>query len=85
MEQCLIDNKVCPIQGKKCKECKLDSCEEILNMIEEEQKHKDNWKLKQIKDSLPNECRKCSILEIIDVKTKTVKCIYRINNKCILK
>ena len=53
MEQCLIDNKVCPNGNKKCKVCKFDSCEEVLNMIEEEQKYEDNWKLKQIKDSLP--------------------------------
>ena len=53
MEQCLIDNKVCPNGNKKCKVCIFDSCEEVLNMIEEEQKYEDNWKLKQIKDSLP--------------------------------
>lgn len=40
MEQCLIDNKVCPNGNKKCKVCKFDSCEEVLDMIEEEQKYK---------------------------------------------
>lgn len=24
MEQCLIDNKICSEQNRKCKECKLD-------------------------------------------------------------
>lgn len=53
MEQCLIDNKICPNGNKKCKVCKFDSCEEVLDMIEEEQKYNEKWKLKQIKSELP--------------------------------
>ena len=85
MVQCLIDNKVCPATNKRCKNCSLEDCKRTIEMIETQEEREDKWKRKLIKDSLPNECRQCSILEIIDVKTKTVKCIYRINNKCILK
>ena len=44
MEQCLIDNKVCPIQGKKCKECKLDDCKRTIEMIETQEEREENWK-----------------------------------------
>lgn len=85
MEQCLIDNKVCPNGNKKCKVCKFDSCEEVLNMIEEEQKYEDNWKLKQIKDSLPEQCKSCSFLEVIDLDNQIVRCPYLVKNKCLIK
>lgn len=85
MEQCLIDNKVCPNGNKKCKVCKFDSCEEVLNMIEEEQKYEDNWKLKQIKDSLPEQCKNCSFLEVIDLDNQVVRCPYLVKNKCLIK
>jgi hypothetical protein len=85
MEQCLIDNKVCPIQGKKCKECKFDSCEEVLNMIEEEQKYADNYKLKQIKSELSEQCKNCSFLEITNLREGKVFCPYRIKERCLIK
>ena len=53
MEQCLIDNKVCPIQGKKCKECKLDDCKRTIEMIETQEEREENWKRKLINVQLP--------------------------------
>lgn len=53
MEQCLIDNKICSEQNRKCKECKLDSCKEVIKMIEEEQKYIDRDNLRKLKNSLP--------------------------------
>lgn len=50
MEQCLIDNKVCPNGNKKCKVCKFDSCEEVLDMIEEEQKYNEKMEIKTNKE-----------------------------------
>lgn len=85
MEQCLIDNKVCSVQGQKCKYCKLDDCRRTVEMIEEEQKYKDNYKLKQIKNELPDECKQCSILEIIDLDNQIVRCPYLVKNKCLIK
>ena len=53
MEQCLIDNKVCPIQGKKCKECKLDDCKRTIEMIETQEEREEKWKRKLINIQLP--------------------------------
>ena len=53
MEQCLIDNKVCPIQGKKCKECKLDDCKRTIEMIETQEEREEKWKRKLINVQLP--------------------------------
>ena len=85
MIQCLIDNKICPNGNKKCKVCKFDSCEEVLDMIDEEQKYKDNDKLKQIKNELPEHCKNCSFLEVIDLDNQVVRCPYLVKNKCLIK
>ena len=66
MIQCLIDNKICPNGNKKCKVCKFDSCEEVLDMIDEEQKYADNDKIKQIKSELPEQCKNLSLIHISD-------------------
>lgn len=53
MEQCLIDNKVCAVQGQKCKDCKLDDCRKVIEMIETQEESEDNWKRKLIDVQLP--------------------------------
>ncbi len=53
MEQCLIDNKICSEQNKKCKVCKLDDCRKAIQMIEEEQKYEDRYNLMILKKNLP--------------------------------
>lgn len=85
MVQCLIDNKICSNKNKKCKVCKFDSCEEALNMIEEEQKYKDNDKLKQIKNELPEQCQECSFLKVINLREGKVFCPYMIKDICLIK
>ena len=85
MIQCLIDNKICPNRNKKCKVCKFDTCEEALNMIEEEQKYEDNYKLKQIKNSLPEQCKDCSFLEVTNLREGKVFCPYTIKERCLIK
>lgn len=85
MVQCLIDNKICSNENKKCKVCKFDSCEEALNMIEEEQKYKDNDKLKQIKNELPEQCQECSFLKVTNLREGKVFCPYRIKERCLIK
>lgn len=85
MVQCLIDNKICSNKNKKCKACKFDSCEEALNMIEEEQKYKDNDKLKQIKNELPEQCQECSFLKVINLREGKVFCPYMIKDICLIK
>ena len=74
-----------PKWEKKCKVCKFDSCEEVLDMIEEEQKYNEKWKLKQIKSKLPEQCKNCSFLEITNLRESKVFCPYRIKDKCLIK
>lgn len=84
MEQCLIDNKVCSEQNRKCKNCKLDDCRRTIRMIEDEQKYIDKDNLEKLRSKLPEECKKCSMLEIVNLRTQKVHCAYRINNKCVI-
>ena len=85
MVQCLIDNKICPNGNKKCKVCKFDSCEEVLEMIDEKQKYEDIARLKQIKNELPEQCKNCSFLEITNLREGKVFCPYRNNERCLIK
>ncbi len=84
MEQCLIDNKVCSEQNRKCKVCKLNNCQEVEQMIEDQQKYIDRENLEKLKNKLPSKCRDCSFLEIVNLTRQKVHCPYRIKNKCIL-
>ena len=54
-------------------------------MIDEEQKYKDNDKLKQIKNELPEQCKNCSFLEITNLREGKVFCPYRIKERCLIK
>jgi hypothetical protein len=85
MEQCLIDNKVCPIQGKKCKECKLDDCKRTIEMIETQEEREEKWKRKLINVQLPEQCKNCSFLEITNLREGKVFCPYRIKERCLIK
>lgn len=85
MEQCLIDNKICSEQNRKCKVCKLNSCSEVIRMIEDEQKWIDKDNLEKLKRKLPEECKECSMLEIINLSKQKVHCAYRIKDKCLLE
>lgn len=85
MEQCLIDNKVCSEGHRKCKECKLDDCKKVLRMIEDEEKYIDIGYMNKLKKSLPEECRVCPQLKIINLRQMKVYCPYRIKDRCIIK
>ena len=85
MEQCLIDNKVCAVQGQKCKECKLDDCRKVIEIIETQEEREDKWKRKLINVQLPEQCRSCSFLEVINLDKKIVRCHYLVKNKCLIK
>lgn len=82
MEECLITDKVCSNTNKKCKECKLDECKEVLNMVEAQQSYEDRYKMEQLRKQLPKECKYCCFLETRD---DGVYCFYRYNGKCVLK
>lgn len=85
MVQCLKDNKVCSNTNKKCKECVFDECKEVINMNEEEQKYEDLENMRKLKKELPEQCKNCSFLEIINLDKKIVYCPYMIKDKCIIK
>ena len=83
--ECLITNKVCAVQGQKCKDCKLDDCRSTISMLETQEEIEDRWKRKQIINELPEQCKNCSFLEIIDLDKQIVRCPYRVKDKCIIK
>ena len=85
MIQCLIDNKVCSVQGQKCKECKLDDCRRTIEMIETQEQIEEKYNMKKLKEELSEQCRNCSFLEVINVKDKIVRCPYMIKEKCMIK
>lgn len=84
MEQCLINNKVCSERNKKCKECKLDDCKRVIQMIEDEEKYIDIGNMIRLKRDLPEQCRNCSFLIITNLKKEKVYCPYRIKDKCLI-
>lgn len=85
MMKCLETNKVCTNLEKKCKVCKLDDCKMTLKIIEEQEKNKNQEKLKRIKEELPQECKECGMYKIIDMDKAKIYCAYRLNNSCMLK
>ncbi len=85
MEQCLINKKICSQTNRKCKICKLDTCKEVLRMIENSQYYEDLDKLRRIKADLPKECQGCSFLEITNLREQKVHCPYRVKERCLLK
>lgn len=82
--ECLITNKICPTNNRKCKECKLDDCRKVLEMIQTQEQIKDERKRKLIQAQLPNKCKKCCFLEITDLENQKVRCSYMIKDKCLL-
>ena len=84
MEECLITNKICSSTNQKCKVCKFDDCKEVLEMIDEEEKIKQEIKMEKLKRGLPLRCRNCSFLEIINVDEQEVRCFYKTKNSCML-
>lgn len=84
MKECLVTDKICPISNKKCKVCVFDSCKEVLEMIDKQQKIQEEYNINKILKQLPEQCKNCSFLEIIDIRNQVVRCPYFIKDKCIL-
>lgn len=53
-------------------------------MTDYEEFMKSKREKEEYENSIPGECRKCTLLEK-DYLHKTVKCLYRSNDRCILK
>lgn len=85
MEECLETNIVCDNCNRLCKDCKLDKCKETIKMIDRLEEKEYNFKIKKIKAQLPQICKNCGLLQILDLDKQIVYCPYKIKNKCILK
>lgn len=85
MIPCLKDNKVCSNTNRRCKECVFDECKEVIKMDEEIQKYEDLDKLDKLNKELPEQCKNCSFLEIINLDKKIVRCPYMIKDRCLIK
>lgn len=84
MEKCLETGKICTHSNKLCKNCKLDECKETINMIDKLANKEYKEKINKIKAQLPNHCKECNLLKIIDLDKQKVYCPYRLNNNCLL-
>ena len=82
--ECLETNKICSESNKKCKICKLDNCKEVINMIETQEEREYRFKLDCIKAQLPEQCKNCSFLNVINLYEQKIYCSYRIKDKCII-
>lgn len=85
MKECLITNKICPFNNRKCKVCYLDECKEVMRMLDIQERNIRKEQLERLRSNLPEQCEHCPHLEVIDLKNMKVKCFYRVKNKCLLK
>ena len=85
MLPCIKSKEVCSNTNKKCKECVFDECKEVINMNEEEQKYEDLENIRKLKKELPEQCKNCSFLEVINLREGKVFCPYRIKERCLIK
>lgn len=83
--ECLETGKICPTNNLKCKQCKLEDCRRVIEMIDYDEKRLKEKKLKQIREQLPRECVKCSFLEAISIDNEKVRCAYLVKDKCLIK
>lgn len=83
--ECLETGKICPTNNLKCKQCKLEDCRKVLEMIDYNEKRLYKKKLKLIREQLPINCRSCSFLEVINLDKQVVRCAYLVKDKCLIK
>ena len=83
--ECLLTDKVCSNTNKKCKECIFDECKGVINMIEKQEKKRREMLMNKLKKQLPEQCKKCGMLEIININKGEVRCFYKIKDKCMLE
>lgn len=85
MLPCIKSKEVCSNTNKRCKECVFDECKEVINMNEEEQKYEDLENMRKLKKDLPEQCKNCSFLEVINLRKGKVFCPYMIKERCLIK
>nr|DAS27214.1 MAG TPA: hypothetical protein [Caudoviricetes sp.] len=84
MLPCIKSKEVCSNTNKKCKECVFDECKEVINMNEEIQKYEDRENMRKLKKELPEQCKNCSFLDIINSREGKVYCPYMIKERCMI-
>lgn len=77
-----LRKKLCSNNNKKCKICKFDTCKEVINMLEIQERNIRKEKIRKMKQEVPEQCRNCSFLEF---KENTVYCFYKKKDGCMLK
>lgn len=78
------ENKICSEFNKKCKDCALDDVRKAYGLTDYWNERKAKEDKEQFEKEIPDECKKCTLLEK-DVTHKTLKCLYRSKNRCILE
>ena len=76
--ECLETNKICSSYNRKCKICALDDPRRTYGMTDYEIMMKEKKTREIFEEAIPEECRKCGLLER-DFVHKKVKCLYRSN------
>jgi hypothetical protein len=67
MEQCIIDNKICPASNLRCKVCKLAECENVQEMLDKMKKQEQDKRINLLRLQLPEKCSNCSFINITKV------------------
>ena len=83
--KCMETNKVCNKYNKKCKVCALDDVRKIYSVNDYAEALMKKKAEAKFNESIPIECRKCTLLEK-DLLHKKIKCLYRSRQgKCMLE
>lgn len=83
--KCMETNKVCSQYNKKCKVCALDDVRKIYSVNDYAEALMKKKAEAKFNESIPEECKKCTLLEK-DLLHKKIKCLYRTrNNRCMLE
>lgn len=85
MEECLITDKVCSNTNKKCKECKLDDCNQTFQIIEKREKSKEYKLKKEINKEIPDECKRLSFFRNNQPKRKKDKVFLQCKERLFIK
>lgn len=82
--KCMENNKICRKYNKKCKNCILDDEKKAYSLADYFEAKKIEEEIEKFNKEIPNTCKKCTLLEK-DMFHKTVRCLYRNKNTCILE
>lgn len=83
--KCMETDRICDRYNKKCKVCALDDVRKIYSVNDYAEAMLKKKEQDKFNESIPEECRECTLLEK-DMLHKKIKCLYRSrNNRCMLE